>query len=100
MLEAPLSVEEEWLLPELEGLLQSTTSTLTAVCTAFHSIQFAVVSTRSACPTLHEELTLCMQLLLPCLESALFLCRVRRDLFEKYTPLFNPMVRTAARGHE
>ena len=52
-----------------------------------------------AYPTLPEELTLCMQLLLPCLEAALFLCRVRRDLFEKYTPLFNPMAGAASDRH-
>ena len=94
-----LSVEEEWLLPELEGLLTSVTSSIIAVCTAFHSIQFAVVSAPHAYPTLPEELTLCMQLLLPCLEAALFLCRVRRDLFEKYTPLFNPMAGAASERH-
>ena len=69
------------------------------MCTAFHSIQFAVVSAPHAYPTLPEELTLCMQLLLPCLEAALFLCRVRRDLFEKYTPLFNPMAGAASDRH-
>ena len=87
-------------MPELEGLLTSVTSSIIAVCTAFHSIQFAVVSAPHAYPTLPEELTLCMQLLLPCLEAALFLCRVRRDLFEKYTPLFNPMAGAASDRHD
>ena len=95
-----MRVEEEWLLPELEGILNSITTTITSVCTAFHSIQFAVVSTPNSYPTLPEELTLGMQLLLPCLEAALFLCRVRRDLFEKYTPLFNPMVHVANHPHD
>ena len=68
------------------------TTTVMNLCTVLHSIQFALASSPSATSALSDELSLCLQLLLPALECMLLLCRIRRDLFEKYTPLFNPMV--------
>ena len=74
-------------------------STVMNLCTVLHSVQFALALSPSASSTLSDELSLCIQLLLPSLECMLFLCRIRRDLFEKYTPLFNPMVRVCVRGY-
>ena len=61
--------------------------------TTFHSIQFALQKKDSAVDdSLTQELNLCFSQLLPCLQTMLVLVRIRRDVFDKYTPIFNPLV--------
>lgn len=70
------------------------TTHLINVNTTFHSIQFFLHSTVSANTpkTLNEEFELCYHLLTPCLQAILILVRIRKDLFDKYTPIFNPLI--------
>ena len=70
------------------------TTHLINVNTTFHSIQFFLHSTVSAATpkTLNEEFELCYHLLTPCLQAILILVRIRKDLFDKYTPIFNPLI--------
>ena len=66
--------------------------------TTFHSIQFALQKKDSTTDDfLVQELNLCFSQLLPCLQTMLILVRVRRDIFDKYTPIFNPLVRIRVR---
>lgn len=67
--------------------------------TTFHSIQFALRSKDVATmDSLTQELELCFAELLPCLQCMLILVRIRRDVFDKYTPIFNPLVRNRVRN--
>lgn len=89
-----LSVDTDWLLPELEGLVNHMTTALVNINTSFHSIQFYLHSTSTAATpkTLNEEFELCYHLLTPLLQAMLIITRIRRDIFDKYTPIFNPLI--------
>ena len=80
-------------MPELEGLLLLLKAQFQNIGTTFHSIQFALHSKdEKTMGTLSQELEFCFSMLLPCLQTMLMLVRIRRDFFDKYTPIFNPLV--------
>ena len=86
-------VDTDWLLPEIEAILSLLTKQFINIGTAFHSIQFALTNkTDKNKEQLAQELELWFAELIPCLQTMLILVRVRRDVFEKYTPIFNPLV--------
>ncbi len=88
----------DWLLPEIEGILSLLTTQFINIGTTFHSIQFALQKKDSTTDDfLAQELNLCFSQLLPCLQTMLILVRIRRDIFDKYTPIFNPLVRIRVR---
>lgn len=82
------------MLPEIEAIVNQMTTHLINVNTTLHSIQFYLHSSATANTpkTLDEEFELCYHLLTPCLQAMLIMIRIRRDLFDKYTPIFNPLI--------
>ena len=87
------AMDSDWLLPELERFITQGTETLVAVNTVFHTIRFSHHGGASLSQEDEAtELELCFRELLPCLEAMLILIRVRRDLFDKYTPLYSSFV--------
>ena len=77
------------MLPEFEGILDMLQSSLKTIV---DGMTVAIAGMQAGQPLMEQELSLSLTEIVPILEACLLCVTVRRDLFTKYSPLFDTLI--------